>query len=394
MPSTLRNCIMRAVCFVLSPLVLLACLTAVAPAAVEVGDMVAVTQETTIRGDGGATQQVVPGAVLLVERVDANRIWVSGLVSGWIDATAVMELDVAIKYFADLAAKSPTDAAPLRALGNVLRAHGNLEQGFDNLCRAERLAPNDVLTHRWRAMLILAAQFPNEAQADACAAARLAPNDPAALIDRAVVYYCLGQLDEALADYNAALKLVPQSAVAYLGRGDVKADRGDLPGAIADYAEALKLDPHDARALIGRADCYARQAREDLALADLEAAIKANPKSARAWNRLARLELSAANDKIRNPAKAIEHARKACELSHWRWMEPAMTLAEAHAAAGDPSRAVEMRIAALRIGMAETSHIANWRLRAHFESCRMVRQDKDAEPAPADDDFPRPAVTE
>jgi len=387
---------MRAVCIPLIPLLLATCLASAAPAAVTVGDLVAVTQETTIRGEAGATQKAVPGAVLLVERVDANRLWVSGLVAGWIDSNAVMELDVAIKYFADLAAKSPDDAAPLRALGNVLRAHGNLEKGFDNLCRAVRLAPDDALAHRWRAMLILAAQFPDEALADACAAVRLTPNDPSALIDRAVIYYCLGRLDEALADYNAALKLVPQSAVAYLGRGDVKADKGDLPGAIADYTEALKLDPHDARALIGRADCYARQVREDLALADLETAIKANPKSARAYHRLARIELTAASDKIRDPAKAIEHARKACELSHWRWMAPAMTLAEAHAAAGDAPRSVEMRIAALRIGMAETSHIANWRLRAHFESCRLVEQaqDKDAEPAPVDDDFPRPAVTE
>ena len=352
---------MRSALKLLCPLGLLLVLTHTAPAAVEVGDLVAVTAETTVRGEGGATQKLAPGAVVVVEQVDANRLWVIALVSGWIDATSVMDLDSAIKHFADLAAKSPKDAAPLRALGNVLRARGNLEAALDNFCRAERLAPDDVLTHRWRAWLILAAQFPNEATSDVCAAVRLAP----------------------------------QSAVAHVGRGDVRADRGDLPGAIADYTAALKLDPHDARALVGRADCHARQQREDLALADLEAAIKANPKSTRAYHRLARLELTAVSDKIQNPAKAIEHARRACELSRWRWMEPAMMLAEAHAAAGDTARGVEMRIAALRIGMAETSHIANWRMRAHFEECRLLRDvNKASKTDPVDDDFPRPALTQ
>lgn len=386
---------MRSALKLLCPLGLLLVLTHTAPAAVEVGDLVAVTAETTVRGEGGATQKLAPGAVVVVEQVDANRLWVIALVSGWIDATSVMDLDSAIKHFADLAAKSPKDAAPLRALGNVLRARGNLEAALDNFCRAERLAPDDVLTHRWRAWLILAAQFPNEATSDVCAAVRLAPNDPAALLDRGAIYLCLGKLDAALSDYDAALKLAPQSAVAHVGRGDVRADRGDLPGAIADYTAALKLDPHDARALVGRADCHARQQREDLALADLEAAIKANPKSTRAYHRLARLELTAVSDKIQNPAKAIEHARRACELSRWRWMEPAMMLAEAHAAAGDTARGVEMRIAALRIGMAETSHIANWRMRAHFEECRLLRDvNKASKTDPVDDDFPRPALTQ
>jgi len=386
---------MRSTIKLLCPLGLVFAYVQFAAAAIEVGDLAAVTAETTIRGAAGTAQKLVPGAVVVVEQVDVNRLWVSGLVSGWIESSAVMDLESAIKHFADLAAKSPKDATPLRALGNVLRARGNLEAALDNFCRAELLAPDDVLTHRWRAWLILAAQFPEEALSDVCAAVRLAPNDPAALIDRGAIYQCLGKLDAALADYDAALKLAPQSAAAQAGRAAVRADRGDLAGAIVDYTDALRLDPHDARALVGRADCYARQQKEDLALADLEAAIKANPKSARAYHRLARLELTAVSDKIRSPAKAIEHARRACELSGWRWMEPAMTLAEAHAAAGDTPRAVEMRIAALRIGMAESSHIANWRMRAHFEECRLLRDvNKPSEPEAADDDFPRPAVTQ
>jgi tetratricopeptide (TPR) repeat protein len=355
-------------------------LAASAPAAIEVGDRVAITTETSIQGEGGATQKLVPGAVVLVEQVDANRLWVSAIVAGWIDAAAVMELDAAVTHFAELAAKSPKDPAPLRALGNVLRAHGRLEAALDNFCRAEALAPDDPLTHRWRASLIVAAHYPDEATGDICAAVRLTPNDAAALLDRGAIYCQLDRDADALADYEAALKLAPQSPLAHIGRGDIRAARGDVDGAIADYTEAMRLDPQDARAMIGRANCHARQQKEDLALADLQAAIKANPKSARAYLRLARLELDAVSDKIRDPAKAIEHARKAAELSQWRWMEPAMTLAEAQAAAGDASRAVEMRIAALRIGMAETSHIANWRLRSHFEHCRHCRR-PDIEPA-------------
>ena len=368
---------MRFAITLLSSLALFLALAQPAPAAIEVGDLVAVTAETLIRSDGGAGQKVVPGAVVLVEQVDANRFWVSGLTAGWVDASAVMELDAAIKHFADLAVKSPKDAASLRALANVLRARGKLEAALDNFCRAERITPDDALTLRWRAWLILSAQFPDEALADINAAVRLAPNDAAALLDRGAIYCSLGQSVDALRDYDAALKLAPQSAAAHNGRGDVRADRGDLPGAIADYTEAARLDPYDARALIGRADCYARQQREDLALADLQTAIKLNPKSARAYLRLARLELDAVSDKIRDTAKAIEHARKACDLSNWRWMEPAMTLAEAHAAAGDSSRAVEMRITALRIGMAETSHIASWRMREHFEHCRILAAERE-----------------
>ncbi|MCE9546982.1 MAG: tetratricopeptide repeat protein, partial [Planctomycetia bacterium] len=183
------------------------------------------------------------------------------------------------------------------------------------------------------------------------------------------------RLSDAVADYDAAIKLVPGSAVAYLGRGQAKASLGQLDAALADFAKALELDPRDPRILVARANVYVRQGKDDLAVADLESAIKANPRIASAYDRLACLYLNHRDEKLRNSAKAVEYARRACELSQWLCSDYVVTLTEAYRAAGDNSRATEARIAALRIAMAEKARGRNWQLESFFNRCQHCGKD-------------------
>ena len=110
----------------------------------------------------------------------------------------------------------------------------------------------------------------------------------------------LGDDSAALADLDAAIRLSPGDVAALHNRGRIRARRGDHTGAVADNLEALRLRPDDARTC----------------------------------NNLAWLWATTPRDELRDPVKAVEHARKACELTNWQEPGYLDTLAVAYAAAG------------------------------------------------------------
>jgi tetratricopeptide (TPR) repeat protein len=104
--------------------------------------------------------------------------------------------------------------------------------------------------------------------------------------------------------------------------------------AIADYNEALKLDPKKLAVWLNRAGAHFTLRHYEQAIADYEEAIRLEPRQAKGYGCLAQLLTTAVDPKYRDPARALEMARKATELApeeapHWT------TLGMAQLRAGD-----------------------------------------------------------
>ncbi|MGD0784400.1 MAG: tetratricopeptide repeat protein [Sedimentisphaerales bacterium] len=147
--------------------------------------------------------------------------------------------------------------------------------------------------------------------------------------------------EEAIEHYRKAIEIGENYASAYVGLGSVLIDTGKTDQAEEYLAKAIQLDPESGKAYgeLGRAMAKKGKMSEAAALFEKAARLEPywiDPINALAWN------LATYNDaKIRNPVRAVQLAKRACELTNYE--NPAImdTMAAAYAAAGDFSKAIE-----------------------------------------------------
>jgi tetratricopeptide (TPR) repeat protein len=187
----------------------------------------------------------------------------------------------------------------------------------------------------------------DEAIRDYTEAIRRDPNYALAYMNRGVAYAKKGNLDRAIEQYTEALRLDPKMAVAYRNRARDLLAKEDFDRAIADLTESLRLEPDHADAFSDRAYGYLKKKRFDEAKSDYESLIRRSPNNAAAHNTLAWLLATCPKAVCRDGTKAVELARKACELSEWKEPTHLGTLAAAYAESGKFDEAVRWQAKAL-----------------------------------------------
>jgi tetratricopeptide (TPR) repeat protein len=184
--------------------------------------------------------------------------------------------------------------------------------------------------------------------------------------------------------YDAALVINPRDYVAYYDRGLVFLDEKDCAKAISDFTESIKINSIDLRSYSMRGSAYYRTGNYEKALEDLNMAVSLDPTHYKAYTTMGLVyskmgdagkamedykragELAPADDwfpinnqawiyatwpeaAVRDGAKAMELAEKACELSKWNDCYCIGTLAAAEAETGKYDDAVKHQQQALEM---------------------------------------------
>ncbi len=155
-----------------------------------------------------------------------------------------------------------------------------------------------------------------------------------------------GKYAESRKYLDAAIRVEPSRWTAYYNRATAFRMEKNWKAAIADLTETIRLKPAFFSATWDRAIVY--QATKDYAAAlkDLNVLTKVtyettNPYGmALALNWRAALRATCPNPSFRDGKAAVEDAKRACEMSKWKYADYIDTLASAYAEAGDFDSAV------------------------------------------------------
>jgi tetratricopeptide (TPR) repeat protein len=177
-------------------------------------------------------------------------------------------------------------------------------------------------------------QRPNDPRADDKAQAAIANQTGTELYKQA-------RFKEAIKAFDDAIRLDPTRAVLYLNRGAAKGANNDWDGAISDLDKAIELNPNNPQYYGTRGYEYYKKGNFAKAIQDHEKHIRMEPKNANGYYNLARIYGTCMDARYRDGKKAVQNAKKACELNGWK--DPVLldTLAAAYAEAGDFKKAIE-----------------------------------------------------
>ncbi len=154
---------------------------------------------------------------------------------------------------------------------------------------------------------------------------------------------------DAIREYDQALRLNPTSLEAPLGLAQAYIEQGD-PARAEEYLQSVQNNfGHTAEAQDEVASLYSQHKLYAEAIEHYQEALRLDPDNAEAQNDLAWLYATSDDPKFRNSQAALEHARRAVELTHWTQAGVIDTLAEAMYANQDFAEAVKVQTKALAL---------------------------------------------
>ncbi len=187
------------------------------------------------------------------------------------------------------------------------------------------------------------------------AALKLEPRNFSFYQSRGWTFYNQKNDPAALEDFNRALEINPTSPQSYAWRAWVFRRMGRDNDAINDFTQAIHFDPQDFRTYTARAYLHARIGNVPAAIADNKRAIALAPDKPRAYNNLAWIYATWPEANLRNGARAVKLATKACELSGWSEFFTIGTLAAAEAETGQFKKAIRYEEQALELARQDPS---------------------------------------
>lgn len=178
--------------------------------------------------------------------------------------------------------------------------------------------PDDTDTYAARAEAFERLSWFAAARADYDQVLRRRPDDAAVRMRRGEMTLASGNRVDALADFDHVLRLQPTSYRARYRRAFSLAQLGRDREALAEYDRLIVAAPSDGELYVFRSECYRRLGDAARAEADFRKAVTLEADDPRIANNLA-WQLVTGPEHMRDPAKALQLARKAVDGVPGKW---------------------------------------------------------------------------
>lgn len=175
----------------------------------ELGQLMVVVEQTSIRVGTEELETLPRGFPFVASKVEGDWLAVANRRSGWVLRADVLPLDEAISHFSKLLEREPKDETLLLIRGVLSQKAGDHDRAIADFTEVLKIDSHNRMAYS----------------------------------NRAIAWKQKGQLELALGDYNEALRLDPQSAMTWHNRGAIWAAEGKYKKAVADFQEAIRLEP-------------------------------------------------------------------------------------------------------------------------------------------------------
>ena len=153
----------------------------------------------------------------------------------------------------------------------------------------------------------------------------------------------------AITNYSKAIEMSPFEINNYYNRGIAYFKSGKEKDAEMDFDKVIVMDPRISAAYVYRGLCREKSGKYKDALSDYTKALELKPNDAAVHNNIAYLYVSTNDKSFRDKTKALEHAKKAAELSNGKNAEILDTLARAYFINGQIKEAIEIENKAVKL---------------------------------------------
>ncbi|MBW1879205.1 MAG: tetratricopeptide repeat protein [Deltaproteobacteria bacterium] len=187
-------------------------------------------------------------------------------------------------------------------------------------------------------------------------ALELNPENTPAHVNLGTLLFLRGEHEEAEHHLSEALRLDPANVEARVNLGALLFERGRIGEAETLLREALEIAPNDAMAHRNLGHLVLTQRRFDDAVVHYARAVELEPDDPDTLRSLAWVLSTAPESGLRDGARALELAKRACELTHHRAAPPLDTLAAAHAESGEFEEATSVAVRAMFMARASGDH--------------------------------------
>ena len=259
----------------------------------------------------------------------------------------------AADWFKKALERRPHDPEIHSNLAAALASQNQPDQAIAHYLEAIRLQPERFQAYSDLARLLLAQGKLQPAVERGLAALRLIPDSSDTHFVVGDALFLQGKLEPAAVHYRTALKSAPNSAAIRLSLGKALAGLREFAEAEAQVTEALRLQPDNPNAHQVLATIYKSQERFREARSQYEAALRLAPDWPEVLNNLAWLLATQPSAELRDGARAVTFAERACQLTGSTNLWLLSTLAAAYAEAGRFAEAVSAQQKVCELAVAQ-----------------------------------------